>query len=294
MSSLTSSDIRVKVLTFPHESMFGSVNSSIVFSNITFDASKEQAFDPVILAVLSGTILYYVMLVSNTLFFAAADLLMILRIYAMYNRSRLVFGVLLASYILAVVLRFIVIGIFYKPHIGVAVVFGTKSCTVSYSIAPALNAYFIIPHISFNVLLCGFAVVHFVRESLQMHRAIKQWRSNRYMELLVQGSMLYFTAYLPSHVTTIVIGIDVLQGLASVLLGMLSTIPPMVLPARLIMSMREFHSRIVGEHIDTGFGAISRHQISMNDHMVFANVEALTESTVDYRGTEGVGTSEQV
>ncbi|KAF9237825.1 hypothetical protein BU15DRAFT_62848 [Melanogaster broomeanus] len=250
-------------------------------------------------------------------FFAAADLLMILRVYAMYNKSRLVLGILLASYVPSVVLKFIVTGAFYKPQIDVAVVFGAKICTLSVNIAPTLVAYFAIPQIIFSVLLCGFAVVHFVRGSLQMHRAIKQWRSNRYMELLVQGSLLYFvayvvsqslyskfeeltsflnpaTSYLPSYVVSMVVGIGILQGVAPVLVGMLSTIAPIVLPARLVMNMREFHCRIVCGHIDTGFGATSRHQISINDSVVFANVEGSTESTVDYRGTEVAGTLEQL
>jgi ABC-type enterochelin transport system permease subunit len=44
-------------------------------------------------------------------------------------------------------------------------------------------------------LLCIFAVAKFVRQSLEMHKALKQWRSDRYMKLLVRESILYFIAY---------------------------------------------------------------------------------------------------
>ncbi|KIJ08284.1 hypothetical protein PAXINDRAFT_172995 [Paxillus involutus ATCC 200175] len=48
-----------------------------------------------------------------------------------------------------------------------------------------------------------------------MHKALKQWRSDRYMKLFVRESILYFIA------------------------------------------VRDLYSHAVGEHVDTGFGAVS-------------------------------------
>ena len=39
------------------------------------------------------------------------------------------------------------------------------------------------------------AIVHFVRQSLQMHRTTKQWKPDPYMSLLVAHNILYFIAY---------------------------------------------------------------------------------------------------
>ena len=43
--------------------------------------------------------------------------------------------------------------------------------------------------------VCTLAIVQFVRQSLQMYRATKQWRPNQYMSLLVKQGILYFLAY---------------------------------------------------------------------------------------------------
>ena len=44
-------------------------------------------------------------------------------------------------------------------------------------------------------VMCTFAIVQFMRQSLQMHRATKQWQLNRYMILLIREGILYFIVY---------------------------------------------------------------------------------------------------
>ncbi|KAF9232819.1 hypothetical protein BU15DRAFT_67137 [Melanogaster broomeanus] len=251
---------------------------------------------------MKGTVLFHVYNWSGIFFFATTDLVMLFRIYAMYHRSRTILVILLASYIPSVVINFATTNI-YRPHIDVSgiydskpnshlltstipVLFGTTTCTLSFNVSSSLNAYFLIPKVVLSAVLCGFAVVQLVRESLQMHRAIKQWRSNQYLELLVRESVLYFVVYLFAVVAAMVVGAGLLQEFSSLLLYMFAAIAPVVLSPRLIISVREFHSRVVGDHIDTGFGAISRHPISTNETMVFANPVGPTETIRDYRGAE--------
>ncbi|KAF9237829.1 hypothetical protein BU15DRAFT_62852 [Melanogaster broomeanus] len=237
------------------------------------------------------TVLYHVYVWSNTFFFAVTDLVMLLRVYAMYHRSRTVLSILLAAYVPSVVVSSLANTI-YKPQIEVSVLFGATTCTLSFNAPSNFSTYFLISYVIISAVLCGFAIVRLVRESLQMHRAIKKWRSNQYLELLVRENVLYFIAYLFAVIVPMVTGADVLQEIDSFLLYMFAAIPPVVLPPRLIISVREFHSRVVGDHIDTGFGAISRGPISANESMVFVNVDGSTERIGSHRSAEE--TSEMV
>ncbi|KAF9237820.1 hypothetical protein BU15DRAFT_75615 [Melanogaster broomeanus] len=259
---------------------------------------------------LKGTILFQVYLGTNIVFFAAVDLIMVLRVYAMYGRSRTILAILLATYIPSVVVSCVTT--IYKPQIDVSVLFDATICTASYNVPTSIGVYFLIPKVVLSVVLCGFAVIRLVRESLQMHRAIKKWQSNQYLELLVRESVFYFVAYvvfvrffvpneltselfallnlatsnLFAHVVPMVIGAGVMQELSSLLLYTLGVIAPVVLPPRLIINLREHHTHVVGDHIDTGFGVISRHPISTNENIVFANADVPTETIGDYRKAE--------
>jgi hypothetical protein len=140
----------------------------------------------------------------------------ILRVYAMYDQSRIVLGILLATNIPVVIVGIVVAGVVYKPQIDVSgmqvdlslkshlltffsVLFGVKSCTFSFKAPSTPFTYTCIPTIVLSVLFCGLPIAQFVRQTLQMHRAIKQWRSNRYLELLVQESVMYFVMYVGSR-----------------------------------------------------------------------------------------------
>jgi hypothetical protein len=146
----------------------------------------------------------------------ALVVVMILRVYAMYGQSRIALGILLATYIPLVIIGAVTPGVLYKPQFDVSgmqvdqslkcnlltffsVLFGTKICMISFEETPILTTYFLIPMIVLSVLLCGLAVAQFARQSLETHRAIKKWRSNRYLELLVQESVIYFVVYATSR-----------------------------------------------------------------------------------------------
>lgn len=51
--------------------------------------------------------------------------------------------------------------------------------------------------IAFGATMCMLALVQFVRQSLQMYRATKQWELDRYMNLLAKDGILYFFVYVP-------------------------------------------------------------------------------------------------
>ncbi|KIJ62486.1 hypothetical protein HYDPIDRAFT_30444 [Hydnomerulius pinastri MD-312] len=123
--------------------------------------------------------------------------IMILRVYAMYDLSKVVLGILLTLYIPFVIVLFVVTGIYNNPDTRLSVadtdIVDVKICTASYLAAPQTAVHaLVIPRIILSFFLCAFAIVRFIDHSLETHSALGQWQSNRYIVLLVRESVLYF------------------------------------------------------------------------------------------------------
>ncbi|KIJ64936.1 hypothetical protein HYDPIDRAFT_28282 [Hydnomerulius pinastri MD-312] len=224
---------------------------------------------------------------ANLFFKAVADLVMILRIHAMYNRSRLVLGILLAVYISAIIFPAVSLGIYFNPntHLSVEVI-NVVLCTIVLNVPSQLTIYLYVPELVLSSLLCIFALVRFVTHALEMRRALGKWQSNRYMKLLVQESILYYIVGLYFNIMDLVWFVTLAQtsgfpGNLILVPMALSLIGPYVLAPRLVISVREFHSRVVGEDIDSGFGLGSQ-RLSISDYM-FAAQEENPEEEVERR-----------
>ncbi|KIJ63565.1 hypothetical protein HYDPIDRAFT_113030 [Hydnomerulius pinastri MD-312] len=200
----------------------------------------------------------------------------------MYQRSRLVLGVILMVYIPAVIIYFVGNVLFNNRKTDLSVfvfeVADMKLCSMAYTTdfggVVTLSDYFLIHEVVLAFLLCGFSLVLFIKDSLEVRRALSRWLSNRYMKFLVQGNVLYFIAHVSSLVTLVAANDNAspkLSTVAQFLLSMFSAVLPYVLAPRLIISVREFRSEMVGEGIDSGFGLRSQ-RLSANDNdIVFAS-----------------------
>lgn len=62
---------------------------------------------------------------------------------------------------------------------------------------PNLTKVVSILQMTHAVAMCILAIAQFVRQSLQMRRVTRGWQLNRYMNLLVQQGILYFSGYVP-------------------------------------------------------------------------------------------------
>lgn len=141
------------------------------------------------------------------------EVAMILRVYAMYNRSGIVFGVLIMLYIAEIVILFVGSSFYSDPTYatGTYRISSINPCslftrTLKVSVSPLLS--FTVCHLKFStqrwnnastIVQCILAavlyicvMVQFARESLQMYRATRNWRLNKYMSLLVRDGLLYF------------------------------------------------------------------------------------------------------
>ncbi|KAF8552060.1 hypothetical protein OG21DRAFT_203068 [Imleria badia] len=110
------------------------------------------------------------------IFLGAADFVMILRVWAIYNRSRLI----LAS----------------DPSDMSVSTFQILDLTFCGAIpnSPIWAEVADIFQITHGAAMCILTVVQFAKQSLQMYRISKQWHLNRYMNLLVRQGIFYFFA----------------------------------------------------------------------------------------------------
>jgi len=187
---------------------------------------------------------------------------MILRVYAMYHRSRIVLWILLLVYIPAMTIQLVLTPILNNTstHLFVSELeeFNVKLCVVSFSGGKDLHMYINIARTVVSVVLCFFAIAQFIGHSRVQHEVFGRWQANRYMKLLAQQSILYFIVNLIYNVVGLIESTStMLVGPAHIILVVF--VAPYILGPRLIIGVREFHSRTVGEHIDSGFGWREQH-----------------------------------
>jgi len=221
------------------------------------------------------TAIYLFAVWGYLIFLVVIDLILILRVYAMYNGSRIALGILLLVYIPIMISEMVLIGIATNPKMYSSVsdveVINMELCYVSYTtMGTELLTYTYILNITISGVLCSFALIQFTRDSLQARKALGKWQSNRYMKLLAQESILYFVAILLSDVAGMMSITTVFSETSQLVSGVPFTILPYILGPRLVLSVREFHSRTFGEHIDTGFGLHSQRS-STSHGIVFAS-----------------------
>jgi len=190
---------------------------------------------------------------------------MMLRVWAMYNRSRLILGTLLTLFVMEIASAILALVINSVPkNLSVATIqiLDFSVCVVEYT-SPTWTEVATILQISHGTAMCMLALFQFMRQSFQMYCVTKQWQPNRYMTLLVSEGFLYF---LVVFVLSLMNVLSVSGKLRSdewqwMLLFFLGYVPLYTLVPRFIVSIREMYARDVqgrcGGGIDTGFGLLS-------------------------------------
>ncbi|KAF9238908.1 hypothetical protein BU15DRAFT_74867 [Melanogaster broomeanus] len=215
-------------------------------------------------------------------FRSIADLVMLLRVYAMYNRSRILLGILIALYIPVVIVNLVRNSMYsYSTKLQVAIQEAPLGnewiCTETGSTEPPFIVYLTaVLQILLSALFCVLSIVQFARHSLEMHRVLGKWQWNRYMKLLVQESVVYFIVNLLDRVAMLLnYFVQWSPGAVASFAVAVFAFMPFILAPHLIISVRELHSRVVGQHIDSGFGLGS--QLLSGNDIVFAGAEERIE-----------------
>ncbi|KAF8452911.1 hypothetical protein L210DRAFT_3499738 [Boletus edulis BED1] len=173
-------------------------------------------------------------------FISTADLVMILRVYSMWNRSRTILSILLFLYVTQTIITVVLDGIYDTPNTYVS----------------AIQVYLVIPRLVLSAALVIFAVSQTLKQSFEIYKATKQWQPNRYMQKLVGDGILYFIAFTQTQYNTA----------ASILLATFPYIIFYTLIPRFIIGIRELYDRDTHGrfHIDTGFGVRSRSSVGLD------------------------------
>ena len=149
---------------------------------------------------------------------------MIFRVWAMYNRSMLILGVLLTSFFLEIIANILFAAVISNPTnfsgtsipaehlmsctnkpsimtplichptVDITQIPGYSSCTMQPIPLIWMEVAGIL-QITHGAAVCVLGIVQLVIQSLQMYRMTRQWQPNRYMVLLVREGILYFFAY---------------------------------------------------------------------------------------------------
>ncbi|KAI9566851.1 hypothetical protein HD554DRAFT_2272914 [Boletus coccyginus] len=201
------------------------------------------------------------------LFLGAADFTMILRVWAMYSRSRLILVTLLALFSLEITAFVVVAAVQSDPQnlsAHTIQILDFSFCMVDPTSFMWVKVNSVIQMMN-GAAVCILAIAQFVKQSLQMYRVTRRWELNRYMGLLVKQGIFYFLAVFMFFLINILASLGTLsikQLWQADLTFLLQYVPMATLTPRFIIGIRELHARDVqgrrGEGIDTGFGFPSR------------------------------------
>jgi hypothetical protein len=236
------------------------------------------------------------------IFLSAADSVMIVRVYAMWNRSKTILYLLLFIYVPQVIISIIFTAVFNtRTYLTVAIiqVMGFSSCNAGWKNVPfMLKVYQVIPRFILGAMLLILAVTQTLKQSVNMYKAKKEWQLNRYMERLVKDGILYFLVNVLLNITSIleaqdgsILSSTSLQFLTMFYVATLCSIMP-----RFIISVRELYNR---DHrrgwqgVDTGFGMSSQPTASRNaalSAIAFADIAPGQDQVVegDVNESEGI------
>ncbi|KAH7928858.1 hypothetical protein BV22DRAFT_1126217 [Leucogyrophana mollusca] len=171
---------------------------------------------------------------------------MSMRICAIYNRSKMIFGVLSAFFLLNVVSS-ITIVLFYSHPLGGGfvtqyTVLGASYCAEKVALYDFYYEYLLIPRVWFDVLLLILVIAPLIRSAINMHRALGRWKPNVYLRELAQGSVLYFALHLAYTLADLIIPLRAYPSWSEYLGMSISGTVPYMLAPRLILSLRHFHA----------------------------------------------------
>jgi len=193
-------------------------------------------------------------------FLAAADL-MILRVYAMWDQSKIILAILLLLYVPQVIVSAVWEGLYNIPNktisVTVAQTLNFRYCSYSSRGTPSAT-YRAIPRFVLGTALLILAVIPTFKQSIEMYKLTKRWQTNRSMKLLLREGAVYFVVNLLFNMVN---AIDLPVADLMLFLDTFSYSLSCAIMPRFIISIRELYDRDLRKRwqgIDTGFGVFSQ------------------------------------
>jgi len=212
-------------------------------------------------------------IISQWTFFVyicAADIVMILRLWAMYDRSKTVLGILLTSYLVEIIPSTISSIVYSNPNSFVVAVnqildlsFCSLGASGSWYNSDGLYKASILCQLVHAGVMCTLVIIQFKNRSVEMYRATERWQLGPLIQLLVMQGMAYFLAILMWNLVLVLCNFNILSvsmAAQSVPLLAVEYVPISTLTPRFIMNIREtyacgiYDGRGHDDGIDTWFG----------------------------------------
>jgi len=218
-----------------------------------------------------------------------------LRIWAMYNRSKTILGILLTSYLGEIIPSTIATIFYSNPKNLVAAVsqiLDFSFCSVDEKSGGWNKANNLSQFVHAGVMYI-LVIIQFMIRSVETYRMTKQWRLTPLLNLLAMEGMAYFFAiFMWNLISTLYIygNLSALGHKRNIPLRLVEFVPISTLTPRFVLNIRKMDARSMyggrgGHGIDTGFGltALSSHGASRSS-IVFAGIgerEGLEQDSED-------------
>ncbi|KAG2144258.1 hypothetical protein DEU56DRAFT_236304 [Suillus clintonianus] len=191
---------------------------------------------------------------GTSVYFCFAEAILIWRLYALCNQSKLLLYVLGGSFLPIVAL---LIGtdiyLYSRPNafsVVELVTPNTKYCTFSFNMGPMPAIYTSIPIVCYDIFLVILAVVTLVRH-LKERREYRM-RPNSYMVMIVRHHIMYFILNLTNQILMVIIWAHIPTA-ATALSTFFNSTVPFILAPRLIISIWDTHAQDNCVYVSTPF-----------------------------------------
>ncbi|KAG2122933.1 hypothetical protein DEU56DRAFT_67947 [Suillus clintonianus] len=200
-------------------------------------------------------IIFLIMQWGWSLYFCLAEVLLIWRLYALYNQSKPILYVLLGLF-LPVIALYIAMDIFLwsRPSAvstdEIIITPNIKYCTATFHIGPMPAIYASIPILCYDVLLVILAIVA-LGKHLKERKELKI-RPSIYVVMIVRHHIMYFVINLACQIVIVVLWTG-LQAVARNLVLLFKDTAPFIIMPRLIISIWDMHANENCIHVSTTF-----------------------------------------
>jgi len=196
---------------------------------------------------------------SSFVLTVATHAIMVLRIHAMFHKSKAILALLLVAFLAMDV--FNIIGIIpsteHRGHAENVLLMWvcTEPNSWNYKMFVSVTR---IPDIAFGLLLLGLAFFGYYQHAVERKRYLGIWSVNSWMKLLLTQNMIYFIVVVGCSTVTLTAGYFNETQLTLLAFGpTLVSLQSYILAPRLLLSFRGYHSRPThsrGSSADSAFG----------------------------------------
>ncbi|KAJ8584743.1 hypothetical protein M405DRAFT_936427 [Rhizopogon salebrosus TDB-379] len=189
-----------------------------------------------------------------SVYFWFAEAVLIWRLYALYNRSKWLLYVLLATFLPIVALEIGTDIYLYSRRSAFSVkeimTPDVRYCIMSFKLGPMIPIYTSIPVICYDIFLVVLAAV-ILAKHLKERRTVRL-RPNAYVVMIVRYHIIYFVLNLTNQILLVVLWVDIPAPVKSFSELFVSS-APFILAPRLIISIWDTHAHSECAHVSTMF-----------------------------------------